>query len=145
MILDKLTMFDEATNITVTRNCTNPIDLLRAAQDIGEGEEIVIRVSVVRTFTAVGLATLQIVLVTDDEPALLSPVVLDDQGAVIPVASLVVGFEVLMTIAPSPIMKQWLGLLYLVANGPMTAGAIDAGIVESVQGWKAYPRNYATT
>ena len=144
MILDKLTMFDEATNITVTRNCTNPIDLLRAAQDIGEGEEITIRVAVVTAFIAVGAATLKIALVTDDNEALTSPTVLEDQ-AVIPVADLILGFEVLIIIPPSPVMKRWLGLVYTVANGPMTAGAIDAGIVESVQGWKAYPRNYATT
>ena len=144
MWFDHENIFDQAANITVTRKSTKALDLNRAAQDIGEGEEIVIRVSVVRTFTAVGLATLQIVLVTGDEPALLSPTV-HDQGAVIPVASLVVGFEQLITIPPSPVMKRWLGLVYTVANGPMTAGAIDAGIVESVQGWKAYPRNYATT
>ena len=70
--------------------------------------------------------------------------VLEDQ-AVIPVADLILGFEVLIIIPPSPVMKRWLGLVYTVANGPMTAGAIDAAIVESVQGWKAYPRNYATT
>ena len=145
MWFDHENIFDQAANITVTRKSTKALDLNRAAQDIGEGEEITIRVAVVTAFTAVGAATLKIALVTDDNEALTSPMVLDDQGAVIPVASLVVGFEQLITIPPSPVVKRWLGLVYTVANGPMTAGAIDAAIVESVQGWKAYPRNYATT
>ena len=144
MWFDHENIFDQAANITVTRKSTKALDLNRAAQDIGEGEEITIRVAVVTAFTAVGAATLKIALVTDDNEALTSPTVLEDQ-AVIPVADLILGFEVLIIIPPSPVMKRWLGLVYTVANGPMTAGAIDAAIVESVQGWKAYPRNYATT
>ena len=144
MWFDHENIFDQAANITVTRKSTKALDLNRAAQDIGEGEEITIRVAVVTAFIAVGAATLKIALVTDDNEALTSPMVLEDQ-AVIPVANLILGFEVLITIPPSPVMKRWLGLVYTVANGPMTAGAIDAAIVESVQGWKAYPRNYATT
>jgi hypothetical protein len=143
MWFDYENIFDQAANITVTRKSTKALDLNRAAQDIGEGEEITIRIAVVTAFTAVGAATLKIALVTDDNEALTSPVVLEDQ-AIIPVANLILGFEVLITIPPSPVMKRWLGLVYTVANGPMTAGAIDAGIVESVQGWKAYPRNYVT-
>jgi hypothetical protein len=145
MWYDHENIFDQDAPITVTRNSTNAIDLKRAAQDIGIGEEITIRVSVATAFTAVGAATLNIALVTDDNAALTSPTNLQDQSVVIPVADLIIGFERVFTILPSSVMEQYLGLVYTVATGPMTAGAIDAAVVESVQGWKAYPRNYATT
>ena len=145
MWFDHENIFDQAANITVTRKSTKALDLNRAAQDIGEGEEITIRIAVVTAFTAVGAATLKIALVTDDNAALTSPVVLQDQSVVIPVADLIIGFERVFTILPSSVMEQWLGLVYTVATGPMTAGAIDAAVVESVQGWEAYPRNYVTT
>ena len=126
----------------MVKRCKRKRSSLRAAQDIGIGEKITIRVSVATAFTAAGAATLQIALVTDDNAALTSPTVLQDQAVVVPVADLIIGFERVFTILPSAVMEQFLGLVYTVATGPITAGAIDAGIVESAPGWKAYPKNF---
>jgi len=144
MFYDFHNTFDVAAAITVTRNSTNVIDLLRANQDIGAGVPLQIMVSVTTTFTAAGAATLQIALVTDDNAALTSPATLQDQVAVIAVATLVAGFEVPFFIHPSGIMERYLGIVYTVATGPMTAGAIQAGVLKTIQRWRAYPKNYVT-
>ena len=142
MIQEKLSMFDDARAITVTRNSTNVIDLLRAGQDIGMGEELFILVTVTTAFTAGGAATLHIAVVTDDNVGLTTPTVLQDQPVAMPVASLVAGFEIRMRINPSNIMQQYLGLVYTVATGPMTAGVVTASLQKDIQTWKAFPSNF---
>ncbi len=144
MIQDFHNMFDQAAAITVTRNSINVIDLKKVGQDIGAGEPLFVMITVTTTFTAAGAATLQIALVTDDNAGLATPTVLQDQVAVLPVASLVAGLEIPMRIHPSSVMEQYLGIVYTVATGPMTAGALTAGIVKDIQRWKAYPKNYPT-
>lgn len=144
MYLDKEIVFDDAAALTVTRNSTNVKDLGRAGQDIGNGENLWLRISVTTAFTAGGAATLQIALVTDDNAALTSPTILQDQVAVIPVAALVVGYSLNIRIQPTDVMERYLGLVYTVATGPMTAGNLTAGIVKDVQNSKAYPNNFVT-
>ena len=140
MIEDFYNMFDQAAAITVTRNSTNVIDLIKAAPDIGAGENLFVMVIVTTAFTAGGSATLQVALVTDDNANLTSPTIL--QVAVIPVASLIGGFELPFRIHPSSVMERYLGLVYTVATGPMTAGAVTAGIVKDIQRWKAFPSGF---
>lgn len=145
MIYDFQNMFSQAQAITSTANATNVIDLVKTAQDIGVGESLFILFTVTTTFSAGGAATLQIALVTDDNSGLSSPVTLQDQVAVIPVASLIAGFELPMRIYPTAFqgpMEKFLGVVYTVATGPMTAGNMTAGIVKDIQRWKAYPSNY---
>lgn len=139
---DHLLMFDEAAALTVTRNSTNVIDLLRAGQDIGNGENLWVEVSVPTAFTAGGSATLQVELVTSADAALGTPTVLHDQSAVIAVATLVAGFVLQFRFPVHNTMLRYLGLIYTVATGPMTAGNITAGIQKDIQRTKAYPRNY---
>ena len=142
--LDAQNLFDRAAVITVTRNSTNAIDLTKTGQDIGNGEPLWIEVVVSTAFTAGGSATLQIALVTDDNESLTTPTVLQDEVAVIAVASLIAGYSIQKRIQPSAVMERYLGLVYTVATGPMTAGAITAGILKDVQRWKAYPSNFVS-
>lgn len=144
MIMDYHNLFDQAAAITVTRNSTNVIDLLRASQDIGAGENLFVTITVTTAFTAGGSATLQVALVTDDNTSLSSPTTLQDQVAVIAVASLIAGYEIVFRINPSSVMERYLGLVYTVATGPMTAGNVTAGIVVDIQRWRAYAKNYVT-
>jgi hypothetical protein len=143
MYLDFQNVFDNDVAITVTRNSTNVIDLIKTAQDIGTGEDLYVVVAVGTAFTAGGSATLQIALVTDDNASLSSPTVLQDQVAVIAVASLVAGFFLPFRIHPSSVMEQYLGLVYTVATGPMTAGKVTAAIVKDIERWKAYPSGFS--
>lgn len=145
MILDIENMFDFDVPITETRNSTGVIDLPKPSP-IGLGEPLFITVQVMQSFTAEGAATLQIALVTDDDPDLSAPTVLQDQVAVIPVADLVAGFKREFRIHPTlpGVMKKYLGLVYTVATGPMTAGKIRAGITHDIGETKAYPANVTT-
>lgn len=144
MIQDKLLMFDEDAAITVTRNSTNVIDLLRTDQDLGTGENMYVTVIVTTAFTAAGSATLQVAVVTDDNASLSSPTTLQDQPAVIAVASLILGYRLDIRIHPSALFERYLGLVYTVATGPMTAGAINSSVAHDIQRWRAYAKNYAT-
>lgn len=148
MFLDKENLFDNAAAITVTRNSTNVIDLTKAGQDIGVGEPLHIAVAVVETFTAGGAATLQIAVVTDDNAALATPTILRDFPDVFALAELAKGRETLIiTLGPTELMatmERYLGLVYTVATGPMTAGKVTAGIVKDYQRNKPYPKNYVT-
>jgi thymidine kinase len=40
-------------------------------------------------------------------------------------------------------MEQYLGLVYTVATGPMTAGKVTAAIVKDIERWKAYPSGFS--
>ena len=142
MILDAQNLFDQANAITVTRNSTNVIDLVKTGLNIGLGRPFFIYVTVTTAFTADGAATLQVALVTDDNASLSSLTTLQDLPAVIAVASLVAGFSFSFYIHPTSVMEQYLGLIYTVATGPMTAGKVTAGIALQVPGYTAYPRNY---
>lgn len=144
MIFDNQNLFDYQAAITSTRNSTNVIDLIKTAQNIGVGNELYVDLTVVEAFTAGGSATLQIAVVTDDNAALSSPTTLQDQPAVIPVASLVLGLRMPIRVHPAA-FERYLGLVYTVATGPMTAGKVTAGLVLSPGGiWVANPKNYPT-
>ena len=146
MILDRENLFDHDVAITVTRNSTDVIDLTKlSGQNVGLGEELFVFVQVQTAFTAGGAATLQIALVTDDNAALTTPTVLQDQVAVIPVADLVVGFKINFRVHPSEALERYLGLVYTVATGPMLTGKIRAGVVRDIQASeKIFPKNFQT-
>jgi hypothetical protein len=140
MYLDHEVLFDNDVAITVTRNSTNVIDFIKEAPDIGAGEDLFVMVKVTTAFTAGGSATLQVALVADDNEALTTPTIL--QGQVVAVASLIAGFELRFRIHPSSVTERFLGFIYTVATGPMTAGKITAGIVKDIQRWKAFPSGF---
>jgi hypothetical protein len=84
-----------------------------------------------------------VALVTDDNVGLTTPTGLQ-QSAVIPVASLVAGYQFQFRIDPSAIVELYLGLVYTVATGPMLTGTISAAVVHDVQSWKAHAKNFVT-
>lgn len=145
MILDKQLIFDWEDALTATRNSTNVIDLLRAGQDIGTGENMFVYFTVTTVLDSAGeAATLQIALVTDDNAALTSPVTLQDQPALIAEATLVAGYELMFRVHPSSVMERYLGLVYTVGTENFTSGKVTAGLVKDVERWKAYAKNFVT-
>jgi hypothetical protein len=133
--------------VTVTAVSTNAIDLWagQAAvqtvplaayapqaggapiQDQARGNLVEIVCQVTTQFTAAGAATLQVQLITADDLALTTNVTTLQETAAIGKATLVPGYRFRIGCAlPPGATQRFLGLNYIVATGPMTAGNIVA-------------------
>ena len=137
MIIDKYLQFDSAAAITATQASTNVVDL-SSSRDIGIGEPLQLVCTIVTSFAAAGLATLQVQLQTSSDNATWVTLVESDLLAV---ANLTAGSEVLRT--PLALgVQRYLRLNYVVATGPMTAGAVTAELVIDRQAVAAYPSGF---
>jgi hypothetical protein len=127
MILDKLLMFSEAQAVTVTAASTDVIDLgpiKGTLRDIGVGTPIEFWATVNTTATAAGAATLDVQLQTSLDNA--TWVTLFDSGA-LPLANLVAGKRLFSTKVPQGVLR-YLRANFVVATGPLTAGAFTTGM-----------------
>ncbi len=140
MILDKSLQFDCGSAITVTTPSANTIDL-SAGRDLGAGDGPTLKLvcTVVAAFAAAGAATLQVQFQTAPDNATWSNLAMSDQ---IPVASLTAGAELLRIDVPLG-CQRYLRLDYVVANGPMTAGAITSEIVLNREAQTAYASGFS--
>ena len=139
--------------VTVTANSTNVIDL-SLARDVGEGEDLYVSFSVGTAFTAAGAATLTPTVVVSAADTLTTPTTLGT-GGTIAVASLVAGYTFVIRVNPqlfyssttnSSLGLRYLGVIYTVATGPMTAGTITADVVTNIQdGKKFYASGFLVT
>ncbi len=156
MIMDALLLFDGAvssggslagtavnsgtTFVVGTQDCANIIDLSQIAgsasgngRDVGIGNDpaLLIYCGVNTTFTSGGNATMQVEIQTAPDNGSGAPgswTVLDLGTPLVPVASLVAGYEIFRTPMPLGVQK-FLKLSYIIGTANMTAGAIIAGIV----------------
>jgi len=135
MIFSAQQLFSDDQAITASADSTNVIDLGVAGtpydaaaalnQDVGKGNPIPILVQVTTAMTAVGAATLVINISTGATTALGTTI-----ASVGPIAKadLVAGYQAAIQVLPNKITERYLGIEYVVATGPMTAGNITAGI-----------------
>lgn len=132
-------------SVTVTANSTNVVDL-SLARDIGEGEDLYVQFTVGTAFTAAGSATLTPTIVVSAADTLSTPTTIGTSGT-IAVASLIAGFTFVIRLNPqlfgstttvSSLGLRYLGAIYTVATGPMTAGTITADIVTEIQDGKKF-------
>ncbi len=138
MILDKLTQVSTAQAITATALSTDSIPT--NGRDMGMGEELFFFVNIDTTFTAAGAATMIIQVVTSASANLASPTIIGLTPSM-PLASLVAGAQFAIPI-PRGSVQAYLGLQYAVTTGPMTAGAVTAGIAHDVQSNRNYPSGF---
>ncbi|MGH8810367.1 MAG: Bbp16 family capsid cement protein [Advenella sp.] len=141
MILDKLLMFSEAQAVTATAASTDVIDLSPmkgTKRDIGVGEPLEFWATVNTTATADGAATLNVQLQTSADNS--AWVTLYDSGT-LALASLTAGKRILSTKVPAGVLK-YLRVNYVVATGPLTAGAFTAGINLDVDANYSYPSGF---
>jgi hypothetical protein len=141
MIFDRTLKLSDAQAITSTAVSTNIYDqgaagtVFKAAspllQDLGKGGKLPFLAQVVTTMTAAGAATLQFQIQTATDAAFTSPVNLYTSEA-IPVASLVAGYQMAMDVMIRRTLR-FIRMNYIVATGPMTAGAVTCGFVAAVQ------------
>ena len=135
MILSAQQLFSDDQAITASADSTNVIDLGVAGtpygaaaalnQDIGKGNPISFLAQVTTAMTAAGSATLVINISTGATTALGTTIA---SVGPIAVADLVAGYQAAIQVLPNKITERFLGVEYVVATGPMTAGNITAGI-----------------
>lgn len=147
MIRDALLLFETAGGvaITVTRDSTNIIDL-GVGRDMGVGDDPTVKlfISTQAAFTAAGAATLIIALSYSADNITYYVAA---QSETIPVASLTANkrvWDIGLPVRPVEmstvaLMVRYMKLVYTVATGPMTAGAIEAGLVLDTPENYAYP------
>jgi len=148
MIFDKTLLLSNKQAITVTGPSTNVIDLLPTGKvfganaplkrNLGIGPMVPFLIQCTQDFAAAGAATLTIEMQTDDNEAFSSPSVVWNSGA-IALADLKAGENLgLVNYLPKGrngrgVTERYFRLVYTVATGPFTAGAIMAGVVAEVQ------------
>ena len=126
MLFDLESLFSDRQVLTATGNSANVIDT-GAARDLLAGEPLTLVLQVSTAFTAGGAATLVVTLETDDNSSFSSATTLFTSPA-IPVAALTAGARPVQIRVPRG-AERYLRLVYTVATGPMTAGAVIAGLV----------------
>ena len=124
--------------VTATANSTNVVDL-SLARDVGEGEDLYVQFTVGTAFTAAGSATLTPTVVVSAADSLTTPTTIATAGT-IAVATLVAGYSFAVRLNPqiASLGLRYLGAIYTVATGPMTAGTITADIVTDIQDGKKF-------
>ena len=124
--------------VTTTANSTNIVDLSQA-RDVGEGEDLYVQFTVGTAFTAGGAATLTPTIVVSAADSLTTPTTIATAGT-IAVATLVAGYSFAVRLNPliASLGLRYLGAIYTVATGPMTAGTITADIVTDIQDGKKF-------
>ena len=124
--------------VTATANSTNVVDL-SLARDVGEGEDLYVQFTVGTAFTAGGAATLTPTVVVSAADTLSTPTTIATAGT-IAVATLVAGYSFVVRLNPqiASLGLRYLGAIYTVATGPMTAGTITADIVTDIQDGKKF-------
>jgi hypothetical protein len=142
MLIDQQNQFSAAQAVTATGSTasSNVVDL-GVARDIGGAvtDQLMLLCEVVTPFTSGGSATLQVQVQTSPDNSAWSILA---QSDAIPVASLVQGYKFLPNELPGG-TSRYLRLNYVVGTAAMTAGAITAGLVPSLDVQPVYPRAYA--
>lgn len=141
MYIDAFATFSNPDSPTAvgTTNSANVLDL-SANRDLGDGRMLWLDVACLVTATSGGAATLQVQLQGDTSRTFAnanSPVF---TSAVIPLASLVAGGQLVRVVLPVMPQYRYLRLNYVIAGAALTAGSFFAGLVIDIQNDEYYVR-----
>lgn len=112
-----------------------------AGRDLGVGGEMWLDVLVTATVTSGGATTGVFELLTDDNAAMTSPVVLVASAA-FALATLIAGFEFRVQLPASLVYERYLGLGVLIATADWTAGTVEGKLVMNIQASDLYDTGY---
>lgn len=144
MMTDALLQLSTAQAVTASAVSSNTIDL-SVNRDVGAGEDLYAIFTVDEAATAAGAATVEFQVITSGSADLSSPTVLGSTGALAK-TELTLGRHPIgvcinaNALLAQPIGRRYLGVQYVVATGPLTAGKFSAVITdtEAGKGAKAY-------
>lgn len=139
MITDKFLLVSSAQAVTASAVSTDKVDL-STARDIGEGEDLYMVFTVDTAFTAAGAATMEMQVVVADDAALSTNVTVVGTSGAIAKTALTAGATFAVRINPliGSLGRRYFGANYVVATGPMTAGAVSANVVHDIQDGKKF-------
>lgn len=139
MLLDIQTQFSNAQAITATAASTNYIDLA-SIRNVGAGQDLYLLIVVTTAFTDSGSdSTVTPSLQSDDNTGFASAATMRTFDVLAALAA--AGTKRLYKLEPYNDLgnyERYIQLMYTVANGNLSTGAISAGLVSDVQTWKAY-------
>lgn len=142
MRLNERDIFSKDQEVTTTALADGIKDLGTQTPDFGGGNfSPWLIVGVTEAVAAAGAATVNIQVIESDNADLSSPSVIVETGAVSK-DDLVAGHEALAIRLPGGTRKRYLGINYVVATGPLTAGKFNAFITLDRQMIKHYNRGY---
>lgn len=138
-IIDKFLQVSTAQAVTVTAVSTDVIDAgatknANIGRDLGGGTQLFMEITVAQAFTAAGAATLTIALQDSQDNSTFNDVLVTPPLAL---ASLIVGARFYIPLPAR--MRRYIRNNYTVATGPMTAGILNAQIVDGMTVERAYP------
>ena len=150
MLLDSSNQFSASQAVTALGSTasTNIIDL-GIARDIGDAvtnKDLFLLCQVATAFASGGSATLQVQVQSapDNGSGLPGTWSIIEQSDAVAVASLVQGYKFLPGAMVSPATPgRFLRLNYIIGTAVMTAGAVTAALVPSLDQQPAYARAYA--
>lgn len=138
-IIDRYLQISNAQAITATAVSTDVIDAGATknpaiGRDLGGGTPLFLEVTIAQTFTAAGAATLTIALQDSADNATFNDVL---SLPVLALSNLTVGTRFYIPLPAK--LRRYLRANYTVATGPMTAGIVNAQIVDGMTVERSYP------
>lgn len=142
--LDARAEFSDAQAVTATAISTNVMDRKglglapNATDNIGAPATMYLVVSAGQAATASGAATVTVTLESADNAALSSNPVVHFSSGAIPLAGMTAGARMVAIPLPAGDYKEFLGVRYTVATGPLTGGTFNAYLTLDPSIWRAY-------
>ena len=123
----------DLSQVAGTYYSTNSLDLNVVPRAVGPGEIVKVLFQVTETFVgATSTTTVALIESSDEGPPSADIGVLYTTG-LIPVATLVAGFQVVFPIPYATIAERFLSMRFIIATADTTAGTVTAGIVWDAQ------------
>lgn len=147
MMTDALLQLSTAQAVTATAVSTNTIDLSQS-RDMSDGASLYAAFTVDTAAAAAGAATVTFQAILSASADLSSPIVIASTDALAKTELTAARRPIVISIDPDQLLaeqngRRYLGVRYVVATGPLTAGAFSCTITNSDGFVKHYPSGFS--